>query len=117
MNSLIEPQLSPRCGTDFTYFKITGWGWCYFGTILDDYSRYIVAWKFCTNMRAEDVTDTIELAVAASGCETGGRSAQTASAERYWGLLHLWRSGRMKNRTLASSREEPHPAGKLLPAR
>ncbi|WP_438991775.1 IS3 family transposase [Lentibacter sp.] len=55
--------------TDFTYFKITGWGWYYLSTILDDYSRYIIAWKLCTNMRAEDVTDTIELALAASGCD------------------------------------------------
>ena len=28
--------------TDFTYFKIIGWGWYYLSTILDDYSRYIV---------------------------------------------------------------------------
>ena len=35
----------------------------------DDYSRYIIAWKLCTNMRAEDVTATIELALAASGCD------------------------------------------------
>ena len=55
--------------TDFTYFKIIGWGWYYLSTILDDYSRYIIAWKLCTNMRAEDVTATIELALAASGCD------------------------------------------------
>jgi len=55
--------------TDFTYFKIIGWGWYYLSTILDDYSRYIIAWKLCTNMRAEDVTDTIELALQASGCD------------------------------------------------
>jgi len=54
--------------TDFTYFKIIDWGWYYLSTILDDYSRYIIAWKLCTNMRAEDVTDTIELALTASGC-------------------------------------------------
>jgi transposase InsO family protein len=54
--------------TDLTYFKIIGWGWYYLSTILDDYSRYIIAWKLCTNMRAEDVTDTIELALAASDC-------------------------------------------------
>ena len=29
--------------TDFTYFKIIGWGWMYLSTILDDYSRYIIA--------------------------------------------------------------------------
>ena len=31
--------------TDFTYLKIIGWGWYYLSTILDDYSRYIIAWK------------------------------------------------------------------------
>jgi transposase InsO family protein len=54
--------------TDFTYLKVMGWGWFYLSTILDDFSRYIVAWKLCTTMRAGDVTDTLELALAASGC-------------------------------------------------
>ena len=31
--------------TDFTYIKVIGWGWFYLSTILDDYSRYIIAWK------------------------------------------------------------------------
>ena len=30
--------------TDFTYFKIIGWGWMYLSTVLDDFSRYIIAW-------------------------------------------------------------------------
>ena len=55
--------------TDFTYLKIIGWGWYYLSTILDDYSRYIISWKLCTTMRAEDVTDTLELALEASGCD------------------------------------------------
>jgi len=55
--------------TDFTYFKIIGWSWYYLSTILDNYSRYIIAWRLCTTMRASDVTDTIELALAASGCD------------------------------------------------
>jgi len=54
--------------TDFTYLKVIGWGWFYLSTILDDFSRYIIAWKLCTNMRAEDVTDTLKLALEASGC-------------------------------------------------
>ena len=54
--------------TDFTYLKVIGWGWFYLSTILDDYSRYIVAWKLCTTMKAGDVTDTLELALEASGC-------------------------------------------------
>ena len=55
--------------TDFTYFKIIGWGWMYLSTVLDDFSRYIIAWKLCSNMRAEDVTDTLDMALAASGCD------------------------------------------------
>ena len=35
---------------------------------LDDYSRYIIAWKLCTNMTADDVTATLKLALEASGC-------------------------------------------------
>ena len=55
--------------TDFTYIKVLGWGWMYLSTILDDYSRYVVAWKLCTTMKASDVTDTLELALEASGCD------------------------------------------------
>ena len=54
--------------TDFTYFKVIGWGWFYLSTILDDYSRYIIAWKLCTTMKAGDVTATLKLALEASGC-------------------------------------------------
>ena len=55
--------------TDFTYLKVVGWGWFYLSTILDDFSRYIIAWKLCTTMKTEDVTDTLELALRASGLE------------------------------------------------
>ena len=55
--------------TDFTYLKVIGWGWFYLSTILDDYSRYIIAWKLCTTMKASDVTDTLDLALQASGCD------------------------------------------------
>ena len=54
--------------TDFTYLKVIGWGWFYLSTILDDFSRYIIAYKLCTTMKADDVTDTLELALTASGC-------------------------------------------------
>lgn len=56
--------------TDFTYLKVIGWGWMYLSTILDDYSRYVIAWKLCTTMKAKDVKDTLRLALKASGCDT-----------------------------------------------
>jgi transposase InsO family protein len=55
--------------TDFTYLKIIGWGWMYLSTILDDFSRYVVAWKLCTSMTGRDVTETLELALRTSGCD------------------------------------------------
>ena len=55
--------------TDFTYLKVIGWGWYYLSTILDDFSRYVVAWKLCTTMQAEDVMATLDLALHASGCD------------------------------------------------
>jgi transposase InsO family protein len=36
-------------------------------TVFDAISRYIIAWKLCTNMQAEGVTDTLDLALNASG--------------------------------------------------
>jgi putative transposase len=55
--------------TDFTYLKVIGWGWFYLSTILDDFSRYIIAWKLCTTMKVGDVTETLDLALQASGLD------------------------------------------------
>ena len=53
--------------TDFTWFKVVHWGWYYLCTILDDYSRYILAWHLCTGMSAEEVKQTIEAAIGFTG--------------------------------------------------
>jgi putative transposase len=55
--------------TDFTQFKVLDWGWYYLSTILDDYSRYIIAWKLAPTMAANDVEETLELALEKSGLE------------------------------------------------
>jgi len=55
--------------TDFTQFKILGWGWYYLSTVLDDYSRYILAWKLTTTMNAQDVQDTLEIALEKANIE------------------------------------------------
>ena len=47
--------------TDFTYFKIMGWGWMYLSTVLDDFSRYIISWKLCnSNDRFEGLAEVRE---------------------------------------------------------
>ena len=68
-NEFNEPTLfvHQMWQTDFTYFKILGWGWYYLSTILDDYSRYIIHWELCENMKAEDVQRNVEQAMAKAG--------------------------------------------------
>jgi transposase InsO family protein len=58
--------------TDFTYFKIVGWGWYYLGTVMDDYSRYILSWRLSDTMRAEDVRELLDDAIRKTGA-TGVR--------------------------------------------
>src|ERR1700750_2867337 len=53
--------------TDFTSLKVIGWGWFYLSTVLDDFSRYIIAWKLCTTMKATDVSDTLQAGLEAVG--------------------------------------------------
>jgi len=53
--------------TDFTQFKVQGWGWYYLSTVLDDYSRYILAWKLTTTMGTDDVKETLEMALNKTG--------------------------------------------------
>ena len=49
--------------TDFTYFKIHGWGWYFLSTVMDDYSRYILSWKLFGTMSAQDVEHTLDMAI------------------------------------------------------
>jgi len=51
--------------------QVIGWGWFYLSTILDDFSRYMIAWKLCTTMKADDMTDTLEMAPEASSLDHG----------------------------------------------
>ena len=60
-------QVNQLWQTDFTYFKIIGWGWYYLSTVLDDYSRYIIAWLLTKTMAADDVKKTLELALNKTG--------------------------------------------------
>ena len=66
-----EPTTAPNqpWQTDFTYLRVVGWGWFYLSTVLDDFSRYILAWKLCTTMTATDVSDTLALALQESGLQ------------------------------------------------
>ncbi len=55
--------------TDFTYFRIIHWGWYSLSTVLDDFSRYIIAWKLSSTMASSDVTETLDRALAVTGVD------------------------------------------------
>ena len=115
--------------TDFIYLKITGWGWHYLSTVLDDFSRFIVAWKLCATMKAQDVTATLDRALAASGLDQMTVVHQprllSDNAASYV-ATDLAQAGSPRdgacpqrplspadpgqNRALASDAQEPHPA-------
>ena len=61
-----QPALADRLRLTL---KVIGWGWFYLSTVLDDFSRYILAWKLCTTMAATDVSDTLQAALQASGLD------------------------------------------------
>ena len=107
--------------TDFTYLKVIGWGWFYLSTVLDDFSRYIIAWKLCSTMKAEDVTATLPPAKTSLRQRLQlhiERSSQVAQQPEHG--AYPWRAlssdDPRKDRALASDAQEPHPARKLLPA-
>jgi len=85
--------------TDFTYFRVVGWGWYFLSTILDDYSRYIITWRLTTTMAAADVTGTLEDALKATGLSTAPGTAQTKITLGQRALLHQWRTEGMAEDT------------------
>ena len=122
--------------TDFTYFKIVGWGWYYLSTVFDDFSRFIVAWKLCATMRADDVTATLDLALAAAGLDhmTVVHRPRLLSDNGASYVAAIWPIGSTSRTSSTSAarpiirrprakssagikRSKPHPAREFLSAR
>ena len=55
--------------TDATHLLIKNWGWYYLISVLDDYSRRILAWKLQSSMDAGAFSEVVELACEASGID------------------------------------------------
>jgi putative transposase len=64
--------------TDFTYLKVIGWGWFYLSSVLDDFSRYIMAWKLDTS---------IYRLWGCGGGELGGCVAWNAASGSVFGVV------------------------------
>ena len=56
--------------TDFTYLRVIGWGWYYLSTVMDDFSRFIIAYKLSPTMATTDVTETLDEALALTGVQS-----------------------------------------------
>lgn len=52
--------------TDASYFRVVGWGYYYLVTVMDDYSRFILAWKLQKDMSANSLIEVIQEAVDAT---------------------------------------------------
>ena len=56
--------------TDASYFRVVGWGYYYLVTVMDDYSRVILAWKVQRDMTADSLIEVVQDAVDTTGMDT-----------------------------------------------
>ena len=53
--------------TDASYFKVIGWGYYYMVTVMDDYSRFILAHKLQRDMTSDSFIEVVQEAVDETG--------------------------------------------------
>ena len=53
--------------TDCAHLKVIDWGWYYLVTVMDDYSRFILAWELRSDMAADSLIDDVQKAVDFTG--------------------------------------------------
>ena len=53
--------------TDCAHLKVADWGWYYLVTVMDDYSRFILAWELKSDMAAGSLVDVVQKAVDTTG--------------------------------------------------
>ena len=56
--------------TDASYFRVAGWGYYYLVTVLDDFSRFIIAWELKVDMTTASFIDVVQRAVDVTGMTT-----------------------------------------------
>ena len=46
--------------TDASYFRVCGWGFYYLVTVMDDFSRFIIAWRLQRDMTADSFIEVVQ---------------------------------------------------------
>ena len=69
-----SPEMQLKAGkeyhrktTDASYFKVIGWGYYYMVTVMDDYSRFIIAHKLQRDMTSDSFIEVVQDAVDRTG--------------------------------------------------
>ena len=103
--------------TDGAYLKVMGWGYYYLVTVLDDYSRFILAWRLQVDMTANSLIEVVQEAVEATGMtEVPLRDRTSLLSDNGPGYLsrvfdrYLWLLG---IRHIVASPYHPQTNGKL----
>ena len=68
-------QPNQQWQTDATYLLVKNWGWYYLISVLDDFSRRILAWRLQSAMATGDFSDVVE-----DACESVGLASMPESS-------------------------------------
>jgi putative transposase len=64
-------RINEQWQSDASYFFVVGWGWYYLISVLDDYSRFILAWDLKLDTTAQSISEVVQQAVEWTGMEQG----------------------------------------------
>ncbi len=96
-------RVNEQWQSDITYIKIVGWGFYFLISVLDDVSRFILAWHLSQDMTGESISDVVEAALAFAGIEENDKKPRFLSDNGsgyvgaalndyldFWGIRHIY---------------------------
>ena len=67
--------------TDASYFRVCGWGFYYLVTVMDDFSRFIIAWRLQRDMTSDSFIEVVQDAVDLIGMTDVPRNLEVVMTE------------------------------------